>query len=65
MKYKVVATVSRESDGWTSTRQIPTFFLDPDIQGIVSVEHAQKIALDIIDPWNTGQVVVTCSCWFE
>jgi hypothetical protein len=31
-------------DGWTSTRNLPTFYLDPRTQGIVSEDHAARIA---------------------
>lgn len=30
--------------------QVPTFFLDADIQGIVDCEHAVKIATSIVCP---------------
>lgn len=29
---------------WSASLQVPTFFLDENIQGIVSVEHAERIA---------------------
>jgi hypothetical protein len=30
--------------------QLPTFFLDSSVQGIVSREHATRVALDIVGP---------------
>lgn len=39
---------------WTGTRGVPTFFLDADIQGITSAEHAYTVAVRVIDP--LGQI---------
>ena len=33
-------------------RDLPTFFLDEDIQGIVGEDHAVEVARDIIDPFR-------------
>lgn len=59
--YRVTATAtiqySEEGDhgklssSITMVRQLPTFFLDPDVHGITSVAHAKKIALWILDPF--------------
>ena len=35
---------------WSGVRQIPTFILDGNIQGITGVLHAHKIAQQIINP---------------
>lgn len=43
--YCIQATVTRPEHG---TRQVPTFYLLPDVQGIVSEEHAVKIAKDML-----------------
>lgn len=51
-QYFVTSTVSWEEEGWTATRSIPTFVLDSSIQGVVDVEHAEKIARSIIDPFG-------------
>lgn len=49
MPYAISVVVSRQlPDGWTRTRQLPTFFLDERVQGIVSKEHAEKIARNLI-----------------
>lgn len=45
--------------GWTGTRQLPTFFLDSTVQGIVDAEHAEKIAHDILD--RDGATVHCCA----
>jgi hypothetical protein len=36
----------------TSSRQIPTFYLDETVQGITSEDHAARIARTILDPWG-------------
>lgn len=46
--YSVTATRKEERDGWECNRQIPTFYLDENTQGIVSVEHARQVAADIL-----------------
>lgn len=48
--YAVTAVVETKSAPWTSTRQIPTFFLDENVQGIRTEKGAKKIALDVLDP---------------
>lgn len=35
---------------WGGVRQIPTFILDGNIQGITGVLHAHKIAQQILNP---------------
>jgi hypothetical protein len=53
--YAITATVETIEFGlgelaWHGTRQVPTFYLDEDVQGIVSAGHATRIAADVIDP---------------
>ena len=36
------------SDGWVSSRELPAFFLDASVQGIVSAEHAERIVREIV-----------------
>jgi hypothetical protein len=63
--YAITATVTREqSNGYVSNRQVPTFYLAENVQGITSEEHARRIALAIIDPFHfldgyKGSVSVT------
>ena len=38
------------ADGWHGSRQVPSFVLDGSIQGIMSPEHAQQIAAEVINP---------------
>lgn len=45
MVYVIQARVSVHlANGYTSNAGVATFFLDSDIQGIVSAEHAEEIA---------------------
>lgn len=41
------------------TRQVPSFLLDADVLGIVSEEHAEKIAKSIICPFDLEYESVT------
>lgn len=41
-----------DGDGWRATRQMPTFYLDESVQGIVSEDHARRIAKHILDPYG-------------
>ncbi len=57
--YAITATVSRETeDGWSSLQQVPTFYLDENVQGIVNEDHAGLIAFKIIDPFGVYEVHV-------
>lgn len=49
MLYLVQATRTWTRNGWTQTKQYPTFLLDGDIQGIRSTTEAERIAFDILD----------------
>jgi hypothetical protein len=48
MMYAVTASVTRKVGKWSSTTHSPTFFLDSNVQGIVSVNHAERIALRMV-----------------
>jgi hypothetical protein len=37
-------------DGWTVARPLPTFYLNENVQGIMSEAHAENIVRDIIKP---------------
>jgi hypothetical protein len=50
--------VVRHENGWTSRKQIPTFFLDENVQGIVDVAHAVEIVEDILNPMGYEHVRV-------
>jgi hypothetical protein len=46
--YQVVAAVIRPG----SARQLPIFFLDSQVQGIISADHARQVAEQILNPFN-------------
>lgn len=49
MVYCIQATVTRtDRKGRISTVQVPTFYLHEKVQGIVSEQHAHRIAQDIL-----------------
>ena len=55
MLYQIDGTVVEETttgEGISTqiTHQIPTFYLNSDVQGIVDVHHAAKIAEEIVNP---------------
>lgn len=38
---------------WHGTVDVPTFYLDERVQGIMTSHHAENVARQIIDPLNT------------
>lgn len=46
--YGISATRTFRVGESTSTAQVPTFYLDENVQGIMSEEHAVKVALAIL-----------------
>lgn len=62
--YAIQASVSVIIDGWTRTRQLPTFYLDKECQGIVNEHHAKSIAFDIINPLHNSDITVNMSVSF-
>jgi hypothetical protein len=45
--YAISAVIVSPRD-WIGTKQIPTFYLDENVQGITDVAHAERIATSII-----------------
>lgn len=57
--YQVSARVLwTTEDGWETSAGIPTFLLDPQIQGIVNEDHAKQIAEKVINPTGNLQTVI-------
>lgn len=51
--YVISATIKiKDKNGYTKIIQIPTFYLNEDVQGIINVEHARAIAMQVINPMN-------------
>lgn len=62
--YAIHATVVlNDKKGWAKMVQIPSFILNSNCQGIVSVEHAEQIATDIINPARDPQIVVSVTAF--
>ena len=58
--YSVTATITtKEADGWTTIRQVPTFFLDANVQGILNERDAERIASRIL--YFGGAQVSVCA----
>jgi len=51
--------VHERDDSWTGSTGVPTFYLDPDIQGILTAEHACRVAMKIINPFGLLKVYVS------
>ena len=48
------------------SHQLPTFYLNPNVQGITRVEGARKIAYAILDPFGDKQIAVHASeVWID
>lgn len=62
--YAIQASVSIVVDGWTRTRQLPTFYLDKNVQGIVDERHAKLIAEDILNPLKNNDLAVFISATY-
>ena len=51
MLYGITATVSRRTQlGQVITHQVPTFYLNSEVQGILNKDHAKVIAEEIVNP---------------
>jgi len=51
----VISSVRLTKDGYSSSRQTPTFYLDSKVQGIVNAKHAALIALDIANTFHATE----------
>ena len=64
MIYAIQAMQNRSlPDGSTRIHQVPTFYLDSAAQGIVSVEHAETIARDILNSFPDPTVETHVSAY--
>jgi hypothetical protein len=58
----VIRNISSRVRVWQQSSQVPTFFLDGDIQGITGgEEHAKRVAKDVIDPFNLYECHIHCA----
>ena len=58
MLYSISATVEQRTKGGVVTMQIPTFYLDSSVQGIMDEKHAQFIGEEIINPTRNKSIKV-------
>lgn len=58
-EYCIQATVTKTEGDTSTTTQIPTFYLNADVQGILNDAQAVRVAQRIIDPF--GDYVVSIS----
>jgi len=62
--YMIVATRAvAVPGGWTRTEQVPTFCLPTHILGIVSEDHAARIARKMLGEGDGVEVHVTAQPW--
>jgi hypothetical protein len=61
--YIVQANITTFEGGRQRTRQVPTFFLPTHILGIVSVDHAERIARNILS--GEGRKIHLCAAPVE
>lgn len=57
--YCITAQILTTDGSFNGSRPVPTFYLDPAVQGITSTAHAIEIAKDIIDPMGTLYADIT------
>ena len=64
--WAVTATRTAVADsGWSSARELPIFYLDPNVQGITSAEHAKSIAEDVLQQPNGSRCTVLTNIHVE
>jgi hypothetical protein len=54
--WAVGAVISLKTAGGTTVIQIPTFYLNPNVQGITGERGAKRVATEIINPTNDPAV---------
>jgi len=57
--YQIQATLTKATEAGFMIKQIPTFYLDPGVQGIVSADHARRIAEEMLNPFKDESVRVS------
>jgi hypothetical protein len=63
--YRIIASVTKIHEDLSQTGyNIPTFYLDPQCQGITDATHAEKVARDIINPTNDHTIKVNVCAVF-
>ena len=55
--YQITATVSRKEKDYRVSVQVPTFYLNANVQGITNEKHAATIARDMLMAVNPDAIV--------
>ena len=57
--WAVSAAVERYKDDgeWIATRQVPTFYLHPWVQGTLTEDQAKHVAQKVVDPFDDARAV--------
>jgi hypothetical protein len=56
--WTIQGTATYETSTGSITRQIPTFFLDESVQGIVDKNHAIRIAKGMLNPFALPDITL-------
>lgn len=59
--WQIQATVTRRTNGWSKTIQVPTFEIDENLHGIITEKGAISIAEKIINPAGLDLTVSVCA----
>jgi hypothetical protein len=65
MYWMVIGQAIKRTPQGETSRQIPTFILDGNIQGILNADTAEKVAKDVIDPFNELEVHLCITSVFD
>lgn len=65
MFYIVTAQIVKRTENGSISKQVPTFYLNGDIQGINNLDTAEKVAKDVVDPFGENEVHVCIETAFE
>jgi len=57
--WAIYAVVGRWQEDGFHNRSVPTFYLDENVQGIVSEEHAIEIATEVVNPFGDLECNIT------
>ena len=64
--YSITACVEEHTVNGIICHQIPIFYLHKNVQGIVSADHAEVIAKDVLNPMKHPCIKVHChATWVE
>lgn len=62
--YAVTASIRFDvKGGWEGVKHLPTFYLHPNVQGILNEDQAVKVARSILDPFDRyiGRINITAT----